>query len=405
MRQSRWTVLAVALVVSGACGGGEAGPSGEVVPWSLDGGVVDIGDGIPFCEAAMARVAEYMGQFEGQVPADERYGGTAAVAAIGPIPGGVNAHVSADQGGNEHQTFINLMTLIKYDTELNAVPYLAQSWEVSDDNTQLTFHLRNDVYWHDGELTDAYDVAYTYQRAIDPETGFPQPAFWAHYDQDPGGVEVVDSFTVRFRMRPHAEFLDPWREFPIMPQHLLEGVPSAELRQHSYGDVCPVGNGPFVFIQHQQGANWTFQANPAFPAGLGGRPFLDRYIYQIIVEPTTILTALLTENIDVYIAPTPDQVQTILDSDDLDLRVYPYRQINFVTWNARRPQLSDKRVRQAITKGTDRRQIVEALFGTYARVPNTTLPSSHWAYDASIGAETMAYDPEAASACWPKPDG
>ena len=199
-------------------------------------------------------------------------------------------------------------------------------------------------------------------------------------------------------MRPHAEFLDPWREFPIMPQHLLEGVPSAELRQHPYGDVCPVGNGPFVFIQHQQGANWTFQANPAFPAGLGGRPFLDRYIYQIIVEPTTILTALLTENIDVYIAPTPDQVQTILDSDDLDLRVYPYRQINFVTWNARRPQLSDKRVRQAITKGTDRRQIVEALFGTYARVPNTTLPSSHWAYDASIGAETMAYDPEAASA-------
>ena len=216
------------------------------------------------------------GSSRDRFPPDERYGGTAVAAAIGPLPEGMNAHISADQGVNEHQSFVNLMTLIQYDTELNAVPYLAESWEVSDDNTELTFHIRNDVYWHDGELTDAYDVAYTYQRAIDPETGFPQAAFWTYYDREPGGVEVVDSFTVRFRMQPHAEFIDPWRQFPIMPQHLLEDVPSAELRQHPYGDVCPVGNGPFIFVQHRQGASWTFQANPAFPEGLGGRPFLDR---------------------------------------------------------------------------------------------------------------------------------
>ena len=178
----------------------------------------------------------------------------------------------------------------------------------------------------------------------------------------------------------------------------MEDTPSAELRQHPFGEVCPVGNGPFIFVQHRQGASWTFQANPAFPEGLGGRPFLDRYIYRIIVDPTTILTDLLTETIDVYIAPTPEQAQAILDSDALDLRVYPYRQINFVAWNARRPQLADKRVRQAITRGTDRRQIVDALFGDYARVPNSTLPSLHWAYDASIAAEAMAYDPEAAKA-------
>ena len=121
-----------------------------------------------------------------------------------------------------------------------------------------------------------------------------------------------------------------------MPQHLLEDVPSAELRQHPYGNVCPVGNGPFVFVQHRQNASWTFQANPAFPEGLGGRPFLDRYIYRIILDQTTILTELLTENIEVHIAPDPDQVQAILDSDALDLMVYPQRQYVSVWWNARR---------------------------------------------------------------------
>ena len=136
------------------------------------------------------------------------------------------------------------------------------------------------------------------------------------------------------------------------------------------------------------GANWTFQANPAFPAGLGGRPFLDRHLSNHRTDHDSHRS--LTENIDVYLAPTP-QVQ-ILDSDDLDLR--GYRQINFVTWHARRPQLSE-RVRQAITKGTDRRQIVEALF--YARVPNRPYPLLTGRTTPRSGPR-MAYDPEAASA-------
>ena len=398
MRQSRWALLITAAALSGACAGGEGGTPAEALPWSLDRGVAEIGDGIPFCDAAMARVAEFMGQFEGEVPPDDRFGGTAVVAAIGELTDGMNGHISQLQVATQHQNFVNQMTLIQYDEEFRPIPYLAESWEVADDNTEVTFHLRKDVYWHDGELTDAYDVAYTFQRAIDPETGYPNDSYWTHFDQGPGGVEVVDSFTVRFGMQPHADFLDPWRQVTIMPQHLLEDVPSAELRQHPYGNVCPVGNGPFVFVQHRQNASWTFQANPAFPEGLGGRPFLDRYIYRIILDQTTILTELLTENIEVHIAPDPDQVQAILDSDALDLMVYPQRQYVSVWWNARRLQLSDKRVRQALTRGTNRQEIVDGLFHGYARVANGPLPTIHWAYDESIGAEAMAYDPDAARA-------
>ncbi len=398
MRKSMWAVVVAVMALSVGCGGGDGGPGGEAVPWSLDPGVVDLGDGIPFCEAAMARVAQYMGQFEGQVPPDERYGGTVVVAAIGELGGGMNAHVSAAQESIEHQMFVNHMTLIQYDAELNPVPYLAESWEVSSDGTEITFHLRDDVYWHDGELTDAHDVAYTYRRAVDPDTGYPNAGYFTYFDQGSGGVEVVDSFTVRIRMRPHADFIDPWSQVAIMPQHLLEDVPSAELTQHPYGTVCPVGNGPFIFTQHRQGASWTFQANPAFPEELGGRPFLDRYIYRKIDNQTTILTDLLTENVDVHVAPDPDQMQAILDSDAVDLKVYPHRMVTFVAWNARRPQLADKRVRRAITKGTNRREMVDALWMGRARVLNGTLPTIHWAYDESIGTEAMAYEPDAARA-------
>ena len=401
MRDARLTrsiLAAVTAAVIGACGSGERGASGDPVPWRLEASLAVAGAGIAFCDDVTADVSEFMSQFEGQMPPSERYGGAVVVGSIGEIPNGMNNHISQDYTATQHQSFVNLMTLVQYDEALNPIPYLAESWEVSDDNTEITFHIRNDVYWHDGELTDAYDVAYTFKRAIDPETAFPNTAYWTHYDRGPTGVEVMDSFTVKFRMRPHADFIDPWRSTAIMPEHLLADVPATLLSQHPYGTVCPVGNGPFIFVEHRQDASWTFQANPAFPDGLGGRPFVDRYIYRSIPEPTTLLTELLTEGLSVYIRPTPDQAQAILDSDAVDLLRYPFRDYVLVGWNSRRPQLADKRVRQALTRGTNRAEIVEALLQGYGTVANGSVPPFHWAYDASIGADAMSYDQDAARA-------
>jgi len=401
MRDARLTgsvLAAVVGVVMGACGDGQGGAFREAGPWRLDASLSEAGAGDPFCEDVTARVTEFMSQFEGQMPPSARHGGTAVVGTIGELAAGMNSLISADYTATQHQTFVNLMTLVQYDENLNPMPYLAESWEVSDDATEITFRIRDDVYWHDGELTDAYDVAYTYRRAIDPETAFPNATFWTHYDQGPAGVEVVDSFTVKLRMRPHADFIDPWRAVAIMPEHLLRDVPAAMLSQHPYGTVCPVGNGPFIFVEHRQDASWTFQANPAFPAALGGRPYLDRYVHRSITEQTTLLTELLTERLDVYSAPTPDQAQAIVDSDAAELIRYPFRSYDFVGWNARRPQLADKRVRQALTMGTDRQEIVDALLQGYGRVANGSVPPFHWAYDASVGADAMVYDQDAARA-------
>ena len=301
MNGSRLATTILAAVVAGGCADGVQSDG-----WRLDSTLADAGSGIPFCEEVTARVADFMSQYEGQAPPSERHGGTAVVGAIGELTDGMNGHVANLHETIQHQNFVNLMTLVQYDEQLNPVPYLAESWDVSDDGTEITFHIRDDVYWHDGELTDAYDVAYTYERAIDPATGFPNDGYWSRWDKSPGGMEVVDSFTVRFRLSPHADYMDPWRQTAIMPEHMLEGVPADELRQHPYGSVCPVGNGPFVFVEHRQDAMWSFEANPAFPDGLGGRPYVDHLVYRVIPEQTTLLAELLTQSIDVYMAPPPD---------------------------------------------------------------------------------------------------
>jgi peptide/nickel transport system substrate-binding protein len=309
----------------------------------------------------------------------------------------MNAAVSTDYYATQHQQFVNLMTLIDYDESANPRPYLAESWELSPDGTSLTFHLREDVYWHDGEQTDAHDVAFTYEVVTDPLTAFPNAAFWDHYEKGPEGVEVVDDFTVVIRLQPHAEFLDPFRTVAILPEHLLGDVPHEDLRVHPFGTQCPVGNGPFVFAEHRPQDRWIFEANPAFPEALGGRPFVDRYIYRSIPEETTLLTELLIENLDVYIRPAPDQAQAIIDNPNTHLLNFTFRNYVLVAWNSRKPQLADARVRRAITMGTNREEIVQAILQGYGRVANSSVPPFHWAFDPDV-ATAIEYDQEGARA-------
>jgi peptide/nickel transport system substrate-binding protein len=330
-------------------------------------------------------------------PDDPRYGGTVVVGGIADFSDGMNAAISTDASGTQHQQFVNLMTLIDYDENMNARPYLAESFDVSPDFTSITFHLRHDVFWHDGEQTDAHDVAFTYETATDPLTAFPNASFWDHYVKGPAGVEVLDDFTVVIHLQPHSEFMDPWRSVAILPEHLLASVPRDELRVHPYGTQCPVGNGPFVFASHRPQDRWVFEANPAFPSGLGGRPFVDRYVYRVIPEQTTLLTELLTEGIDVYIAPGPDQAQTIIDNPGLELRNYSYRSYDFVGWNARRPQLADPRVRRALTMATNREEMVQAVLRGYGTVAHSGVPPFHYAYDPDA-LPALAYDPAGARA-------
>ena len=383
MRARTATSLIVLAASVAACGGGD-----------------DDRTALPeFCRGALARVDSFMASAReaNPVPDDPRYGGTAVVATYGEIPDGMNGLVSGDYTATQHQNFVNLMTLVQYDEDLQPVPYLADSWEVDDPErpTAVTFRLRDDVYWHDGERTDAYDVAFTYLRATDPETGYSNPGFWDHYVGGSEGVEVLDSLTVRIRMSPHADYLDAWRTVTIMPEHLLGDVAAADLKQHPFGSECPVGNGPFVFESHVAQESWSFVANPAFPEGLGGRPYLDRYVYRIVLEQTTLLTELLTENVDLYIAPAPDQVPRIVAAPELELRHFPSRTYVFVAWNARRPQLADARVRRALTVGTNREEIIEALRGGYGTLTNSGVPPFHFAYMPSL-ADSLRYDPDRA---------
>jgi len=381
--RSRSLLVWVAVTALGACGGGEG--TGNAA--ALD----------PFCAEVLPKVDSFEAKMreEHPTPDDPRYGGTVVVGTIGELRDGMNGLLAGDYASRQHQNFINLMTLVQYDDSLKPIPYLAESWDVSPDDTEITFHLRHDVYWQDGVPTTARDVAFTYERVTDPQSGYANNAFWDRYVRGAEGVEVLDDYTVKVHMQPQADFMDPWRSLAIMPAHLLEDVPADQLRQHPYNVKCPVGNGPFVFVEHKPQDRWVFGPNYAFPQELGGRPYVDRYVYRIIPEQTTLLTELLTGGIDVYVQLLPDQAEQVREATNLSLVHFPFRNFVFVAWNSRRPQLADRRVRRAITMATNRQEIVQSILKGYGRVANSTVPPFYWAYDAANDGG-LPYDPAAA---------
>lgn len=346
-----------------------------------------------FCGTVMAKVDSFMATFSGQETLGDRYGGLAVAATVEDLRG-MSPRAAGGVLSAQHQQFVNLMTLLEFDENFEPAPYLATSWEVSEDQTELTFHLRDDVYWHDGELTTAYDVAFTYHTVTNPESLYPNPGFFRAYLPGEQGVEVVDSFTVKFNFQPHADMLEIWRNLAILPRHLLGDVPAAESWSHPWGAVCPVGNGPFRFVSRAPGESWTFEANPAFPAALGGRPYLDRYVYLNIPDNTTLLAQLLTGAVDLYVQMLPNQALTA-EEEGLTVSSFPYPSIFFIAWNSRVPELSDARVRRALTQGINRNQIIEGIQLGGAVLLNGSLPPVHWAFDSSLG-DSLPYDPDQA---------
>jgi peptide/nickel transport system substrate-binding protein len=313
-----------------------------------------------------------------------RRGGTVVIVSSSDLDQ-LNSLVSADRYTQELLRYALFLPLVRYGPDLDFEPALARDWELFGD-TAIAFRLRDDVRWQDGERTSAYDVAFTFERAKDPATAFPNAEYFAHWT----AVEVVDSFTVRFRMQPHAEALAGLPFMPIMPKHLLEEVPADGMARAPF-NRAPVGNGPFRYVDHRANDRWIFEANPDFPSDLG-QPNVDRIVWRIVPDPTSQVTELRTGAAHLALNPRPEHVAEAEADAFIRPIVRPSRQYSFVGWNLRRPPLDDVRVRRALGMAIDRQEIIETLRDGIAELAVGPIGPYHWAYDSTLAALPFSVD-------------
>lgn len=314
--------------------------------------------------------------------------GPSVVYASGADLPSVNPLATVLPFAKQVERYVLLTTLVRYDSTLAPQPYLAKSWTWSADRKTLVFRLQPGVRWHDGVPTTARDVAWTLAAARDPATGYPRLNDFADvaFVNDPNDSTVVMRFAA-----PHSAMPDVLTDLAILPAHLLDSIPHADLRRAAWNER-PVGNGPFRFVAHEPGRRWVFAANPEFPAALGGPPALERFIVVVIDEPTTKLAALTAGEVD-FAGIQPAHAAFVRKNPALAVLDYPVILPYGIVFNTRVPPFNDPRVRLAVALALDRREIVDGYLYGFGAVADGPVPPGVPGY---VPVPALPTDPDSA---------
>ena len=196
-------------------------------------------------------------------------------------------------------------------------PALAESWERSEDGLTWTFHLRNDVSWHDGEPFTAHDVDFTFNRIIYNHDipASSRPAFHfrfldeesGEWKEEPMTVTALDDYTVECVLPgPFAPFLRSMGT-AIYPKHILEKhVDDGTFTSTWDIDTDPaeiVGTGPFTIASYEPGERVVMRRNPGYwlkdDAG-NSLPYLDEIVHVIVPDLEAELAKFLAGESDVH---------------------------------------------------------------------------------------------------------
>jgi peptide/nickel transport system substrate-binding protein len=237
-------------------------------------------------------------------------------------------------------------------------PGLATSWDVSPDATSYTFHLRQDVKFHDGTAFDANAVKVTFDHIVDPNTKSKSAAAaMGPYKE----TQVVDAHTVKVVFSaPNAAFMNEVAGFSIIS-------PAALQKYGADFGTNPVGTGPFKFKEYIVGQHVTVERNPDYnwgPAPIrSGPPLLSQITFRILSDPGARFNALQTGEIDFAPNLNPQDVASVKGSSQY--RVYQVASTGMpwnIMINAQRPPTDDVNVRKALLYATDQQAIIKTLF-------------------------------------------
>ena len=190
---------------------------------------------------------------------------------------------------------------------------LAESWDIAADSKTITFHLRHDVKWFDGQPVTAHDVLFTLNVIYDPKVpNSIRPAITI--DKQRIEAEAPDDYTVVMHLpKPFAPLLYSIG-IPVMPAHILEGEWKNGNFNHMWGiNTAPdklIGDGPYKMARYAQSQVVNYLRNDDFwmKDEHGGQlPRLHGQNVTIVQDPNAAYLRYLSGQIDVY-APRTEEV-------------------------------------------------------------------------------------------------
>ena len=323
-----------------------------------------------------------------------------------PVTGGTLTYASGDAeptcldphvGGNYPQALVStqfLESLVSLDTEGTIIPWLAESWTVSDDGLSWEFTLKDGVTFTDGTPLDAAAVQANIAHLQDPTTGS-STGYLALAKVT--GTEAVSDSVVRLTLgQPDSALLEslsqPW---------LAIESPTALERSQDENCTAPVGTGPFVVDSWVKQNAITLVRNddytsPPADAAHEGPAYLETIVWRFIPDSASRYAALQAGEVDVIDNAQPDTI-TQAESSDRIVHLDAPRPgaSNRIELNAGKAPFNDALVREAFIRSANVDDAVASLFQGSADRSYSALSSVE-----PLGisrADLFDYDPDAAA--------
>lgn len=259
-------------------------------------------------------------------------------------------------------------------------PMLAKTWEASADGTEWTFHLRDDVKFHNGEDFDARDVVFTVQRVFDEglRQAFLIPSFQ--------GVEALDEHTVMIRTaEPQGSFLNNLAFISILPSETVNEMGEGYFEKR-------FGTGPFKFAEFKIDQLLAMERNDDY--WREGVPLAERLEFRPIFEEATAQAALQTGEVDILSAVSPDLALVLEGSPNIEVIYTPSIETTHLQVSMMNGPFNDPAVVEALNYAIDREAITEGLWLGRATPAAAYVPPGLVGYDADL--EAFPYDPKKA---------
>jgi len=311
----------------------------------------------------------------------------------GPIT--LDPAISAD--ATSHTYVMQIFSgLVRLDHELNIVPDIAESWELSSDNKTYIFHLRQGVKFHSGRDVKAADFKYSWERACDPATGSGTAATYlgdivgakdmlAGETGEISGVEVIGDYTLRVTIdAPKAYFLSKL----AYPTAFVVDRDNVESEEEWWRE--PDGTGPFNLKEWEEGERLILERSQIY---YGEPAKLEQVVYLLSDVP---MTRYEKGEIDVTPVSTSyiDRVRDETGPFYPELAVTPELSLYYIGFNTVQPPFDDVNVRRAFCHAVDKERIAEVILRDMINEADGILPPGMPGYNEAL--EGLDYDVEKA---------
>ncbi|MEL6966191.1 MAG: ABC transporter substrate-binding protein [Pseudomonadota bacterium] len=282
-------------------------------------------------------------------------GGT-LITALGQTPRHLNPAVQSGvvTGAPGAQLFA---APLRYDEDWTPQPYLAESWETSEDGLTVTLKLVKNAKFHDGKPITSEDVAFSVDTI---KANHPFKSMFAPVIE----VQTPDAHTAVLKLsQPHPALMLAMSSqlMPIIPKHVYGD--GQDPKTHPANSENVVGSGPFKLVEFKRDQHVILERFDDY--FIEGRPFVDRIVMRIIKDPAARAIAL--ENGELHLSTFENTVRNInrlKKADGVTATSEGYAAIGALDWlafNTANGPTADKRVRQAIAYAVDKNFIHKAI--------------------------------------------